>query len=259
MWFFGPKSVRLYAKQAKHLADKGIKLVLLQNSQIEFQIGRLAGFPCYLINQNIHVNEHVFQPRPAAKEYDAIYTSAAARYKRIHLGLGIRRLFVLTYFWPDKRDASGKWNLELFDPRLRNVAHNREKLEPQEIAPLLNTAGCGLALSLVEGAMYASMEYLLCGLPVVTTRNVGGRDFFLNSSNSVHVRATRAAVASAVADVSCRTAGGDEIREAVLNKVVQLRWDLAGIVSSYTARKDVASLSESWWAAPSGIAARRLF
>ena len=40
-------------------------------------------------------------------------------------------------------------------------------------------AACGLALSAVEGAMFSCGEYSLCGVPVVNTRNLGGRDTLL--------------------------------------------------------------------------------
>jgi len=36
-----------------------------------------------------------------------------------------------------------------------------------------------LALSAVEGAMFSCGEYSLCGVPVVNTRNLGGRDTLL--------------------------------------------------------------------------------
>ena len=36
-----------------------------------------------------------------------------------------------------------------------------------------------------EGANYSTGEYLLSGLPVVTTTSQGGREYWLNSKNSV--------------------------------------------------------------------------
>ena len=51
-------------------------------------------------------------------------------------------------------------------------------LNTEEVRRILVQSRCGLALSAQEGAMYASGEYLLAGLPVVTTRSRGGRDAF---------------------------------------------------------------------------------
>jgi glycosyltransferase involved in cell wall biosynthesis len=71
-------------------------------------------------------------------------------------------------------------------------------IEPKKNVILLNQAYCGLALSAIEGGMHASMEYLLCGLPVVTTESLGGRSYFLNSNNSIFVDDNSDAVLSAV-------------------------------------------------------------
>ena len=63
-----------------------------------------------------------------------------------------------------------------------------------------NESYSGLCLSAEEGGMHASMEYLLSGLPIVTTRSRGGRDFFFNEVNSVIVEDEATSVAIAVAN-----------------------------------------------------------
>jgi glycosyltransferase involved in cell wall biosynthesis len=51
----------------------------------------------------------------------------------------------------------------------------------------LNKCRIGLALSTIEGSCYASTEYLLCGLPVISTKSVGGRQVWYDESNSIVV------------------------------------------------------------------------
>ena len=58
----------------------------------------------------------------------------------------------------------------------------------------LSRARVGLCLSEEEGAMFASIEYLLCGLPVVSTPNMGGRDFFFDEKFSQTVDPSEEAV-----------------------------------------------------------------
>jgi glycosyltransferase involved in cell wall biosynthesis len=258
MWFFGPKSIPLYRRMAAMLADKNIQLVLLHNSRLEERIGYLSGIPGHLLNQNMHVCEHVFQPCEVPLAYDAIYTASAAAYKRIHLALDVPRLFVLTYFWPDVRDENGKWSLALFDSRLASIPHNTDRVEPADVSKLLGSAQCGLALSQVEGAMFASMEYLMCGLPVVTTWNLGGRDFYLDESNSVKTRASRTAVRDGVGAVAKHAARKKEIRQNVLRKVCEQRTSFVALVSEVTRSDAVENIAKSWWAAPTGIAATRI-
>ena len=43
-----------------------------------------------------------------------------------------------------------------------------------------------------EGACWASSEYLLCGLPVVSTHSRGGRDVWYSGHNSLIVEPTQA-------------------------------------------------------------------
>jgi glycosyltransferase involved in cell wall biosynthesis len=62
----------------------------------------------------------------------------------------------------------------------------------------INSSVCGLMLSDIEGACYASTEYLLCGVPVVTTKSFGGRDEYYEEENHLTVRATPAHVAEGV-------------------------------------------------------------
>ena len=50
---------------------------------------------------------------------------------------------------------------------------------------MYNMSKIGLCLSKNEGAMYSSIEYLLCGLPVVSTKNTGGRDEFFTDKNCI--------------------------------------------------------------------------
>ena len=51
-----------------------------------------------------------------------------------------------------------------------------------------NLSKVGLCLSKAEGAMYSSMEYLLCGLPIVSTKSIGGRDEFFTDKNCIFAK-----------------------------------------------------------------------
>ena len=53
-------------------------------------------------------------------------------------------------------------------------------IRPNELSGYLSRARCGIMLSEAEGANYATVEYLLSGLPVVSTPSKGGRDEYLD-------------------------------------------------------------------------------
>ena len=73
MWFFGIKSIPLYWKLRRQLKRKNLKLIILQNSRIEYLIGLLTGFDSYLMNQNMHADESEFMVRDyVAKKHDAV-------------------------------------------------------------------------------------------------------------------------------------------------------------------------------------------
>jgi glycosyltransferase involved in cell wall biosynthesis len=69
-----------------------------------------------------------------------------------------------------------------------------------EVAEVLNRCRVGLILSEEEGICSASCDYLLCGLPVVSTPSRGGRDEFYDSENCIIVEPSSTAVAEAVAE-----------------------------------------------------------
>lgn len=249
MWFFGVKSIPLYWRLRRGLKSRNIKLLLLHNSRIEYLIGLLAGFDSYLLNQNMHADESEFIVRDdVAKRYDAVYVAAAARYKRIPLALKVKSLFVVTYFWPDIRDESGFWNLGIFDHRLNGVEHNKDRIERSEVGKKLNEAHCGLALSRVEGAMWAVQEYLLSGIPVVTTWNLGGRNRYLNKGNSVFVMANQTAVARGVKRAKSIAKSPQEIRSQVISEMKKERMRFVEFVQKRVglSQNEIAILSNIW-------------
>ena len=77
--------------------------------------------------------------------------------------------------------------------------------------------------------MFASMEYLMCGLPVVTTRNRGGRKRYLTPRNSRVVAARPDAVARAVAAYVASPPDPAAIREETLGLVHRDRLAYADI------------------------------
>jgi glycosyltransferase involved in cell wall biosynthesis len=103
-------------------------------------------------------------------------------------------------------------------------------LSPHEVAACINRARVGLCLSEEEGQMKASIEYLLCGVPVVTTASRGGRDFFFEPEFCTTVESNPRAVERAVADLVRRAPPAETIRAATLEKVRRERLKLRDIL-----------------------------
>lgn len=191
------------------------RLVVIANEPSEARWLRLVGMESYAISHNIHVREQFFRPDPGMpKRYDAVYSAQMAAFKRLSLAGGIRNLYVVTYM-----NGAQEWDLHDYEPALRHAMFNRTFIPPEQVRDVYNASVVGLALSAKEGAMFASMEYLMCGLPVVTTRNRGGRDRYLTPLNSRVVAARPDAVARAVATYSASPPDVAAIREETLGLV----------------------------------------
>jgi len=78
--------------------------------------------------------------------------------------------------------------------------------------------------------MFASIEYMLCGLPVVSTPSRGGRDFYFDPEFCRVVPPDPVAVADAVAELIRRDLPPEHIRAKTLPKLLHDRAKLLGFV-----------------------------
>ncbi|MBE9126903.1 MULTISPECIES: glycosyltransferase family 4 protein [unclassified Coleofasciculus] len=201
-------------------------------------------------NHNIYVNEYNYKPLNEPKYYDAIYIGQLKPFKRHWLAKDIERLMIASY----------GGDLPAFCPELAHAEYNREFIPRPELAKKINQAYVGLCLSAEEGAMFASMEYLLCGIPVVSTPSKGGRDEFFNQENSIIVPPQADAVAQAVKRWQESPPNPHKIREQTLKQVNTVRLSLCTYVAKLIeqeggSKKDPEELLEKYFAAP-GISSR---
>ena len=151
-------------------------------------------------------------------------------------------------------------DLSKFCPELAHAEYNREFIPRPELAKKLNQAYAGLCLSAEEGAMYASVEYLLCGIPVVSTPSKGGRDEFFNNENSIIVPPEADAVAQAVQRWKASPPNPEKIREQTLKQLNAIRRSLCTYVAKLIeneggGKKNPEELMEKYFASP-GISSR---
>lgn len=171
---------------------------VLGNTQAETAAAQAAGFRGVWVHHNAWLDERRFTPRPGARDFRAILVSQLAPYKRVHLAARVRGLALLTapLFPAHQRQA-----LEGFEE-----VQVLDKVPSGDVAAVLNRGQSGLMLSEEEGGCFASSEYLLCGLPVVSTPSRGGRDVFYTPENALLVEPTPEAVARGVDEVIARRA-----------------------------------------------------
>ncbi len=213
----------------------GHRHVLLCNEAFTVEPLRAAGCEAVFCNQNAFINENVFHPLPGAvKEFDAVYNAAMSPYKRHPLAARVKSLMLLTYSY------AGTHRSAYEEETRRALAHAAwlkdsksasEKVTPEQMVAFYSRAHVGLTLSAVEGGMFVSMEYLLCGLPVVSTPSVGGRDSFWDHRYVIVCEPEPERIAAAVQELKARNLDPQFVRAATLEKVRQHREVLRNLLA----------------------------
>jgi glycosyltransferase involved in cell wall biosynthesis len=120
-------------------------------------------------------------------------------------------------------------------------------LSAPEVNRIYNQSSVGLALSAVEGAMFSSMEYMLSGLPVVSTANRGGRDVYFDDDFCITTEADPRAIREAVAALKDRKIPRHYIRERTLEKVERDRARFRELLSAVVERSGGTAPKIAGW------------
>lgn len=175
------------------------------------------GFQGDIINQNCFLDENKFNVLSAKEIYSATYTARMVPFKRHYLAAKVPNLALIS---GPAHGGSG-YKEEVDVPP--HIYRNKIFLTPDQIMVKLAESRVGLILSETEGACYSSSEYLLCGLPVVSTISKGGRSIWYNSSNSIICDSNPESVAEAVKEIASLNLNRFEIRDMHLNQAKYFR------------------------------------
>jgi uncharacterized protein (TIGR01627 family) len=189
-----------------------------------------GGLRAMLLNKNFLVSERNFRPLHNVEiEFDAIYNARFDPLKRHYLADEIEVLAYLSYDDPANTAESRQQQRKIFvDLMMRHPNHVLLnpmddglpiRLRPDDVNAALNRAAVGLCLSHMEGANYASMEYLLAGLPVVSTPSIGGREVYFDSDFCTICDPDPGAVRQAVESLRTRHIPRAYVRERTLAKI----------------------------------------
>lgn len=221
------------------------RFVHLCNTTRQWELFGEAGLEAVFCNQNCLADERVYRPLPGAgRRFDAVYDARLKAYKRHALAVEVRSLALLYAFDPEIDDPA-----EVHATR-RRLAHahffNHETsaeyqpLGGEQINRCLNMCRVGLCLSRREGTMSASIQYLLSGLPIVSTASEGGRDVFFDDAVARIVEDDPRAVREAVAEWVRGDVSPQDIRAATLAKIEAHRRRLVDAVQGIYDREGVA-------------------
>ena len=104
---------------------------------------------------------------------------------------------------------------------------NENIISMDQVIDIYSQSYCGCIFSAQEGACYSSSEYLLCGLPVISTESLGGRDTWYTQYNSTIVESDENSVKNAVDNIINKYNNGlinnDKIRNDHIKFSLEMR------------------------------------
>ncbi len=234
------KVARYFARHRARFPEH--ELIALANTEREQAVLAEAGARSIFLNQNIMLSEATYRPLPGtAVEFDAIYNARLEPFKRHELARGIPSVGYLGYWFggstEHRRSTLARIDLiRSFGPRhtILNplVGGLPRALPDRAVNEAYARAAVGLCLSAREGAMYAAVEYLLAGLPVVSTPSLGGRDAFFDPEFCRVVPPDPHAIREAVEALRAQNIPREYIRQRTLERMAEQRGAFLDLLNS---------------------------
>lgn len=228
------------------MADRApqAQYLVLANTPDEAQMLHQHGVPTLAANILCLADSDHYTPAPppaGQQPVDAAYVAGFFAFKRHPLAARIPRLLLL--YW--EPTAAQALTLRQTLPQAIFANHDAadgcyKLLDGPDYCGQLGRAAVGLCLSAEEGPMRASIEYMLCGLPVVSTPAKGGRLEMLAGPFLTIVPPDPQAIAEAVARIRSDPPDAGAVRAAILARMAQeRRMMLDGINDWLSTRSDV--------------------
>ena len=226
-WFAEELKTRM--AQARELFPEA-RIIFLANEKEALEILKDSA-ECVWCHQNAFLDPACYPLAADRRRFDAIYVARITPFKRHALAAKIRNLHLVGSY--SAREE------EYFREIMRTVpcARWEQKVGARLVGRRMADASCGLALSAVEGAMFACGEYSLCGIPVVSTKNIGGRDLMLPAFSVYRADDTGDSVAEGVEHWKANPVPPQEIRAEFLRLAAPHRACLDDLIASIAGRR----------------------
>ena len=219
----------------------GHNLVFLCNTKAECLIMAELGARAVLAPSNCLVNEMMFRPGAHPPFFDAVYNAQMAPFKRHELAAEVDSLLLIYGVFGDEQKQRFREIARLLphaamangDPDAAPDSPQAYRRMPMdEVAAHYTMARTGLCLSASEGNMHAAVEYLVAGLPVVTTPSTGGRAAFFQSAHAITTPPKPEEIARAVRAFCRQPPDPQRVRDVALETVHGFRLAFAGAVEA---------------------------
>jgi glycosyltransferase involved in cell wall biosynthesis len=245
------KAVYNYGKLTETYSNHNITYIVCDEIEKimldEFKI------PCIFCHQNAFIDEKVFKIHPnTEKKFNAIYNARVDPFKRHLL---TKKIDKIAYIYYNCSEKEGTRYSKAIHRILKNgtflnddpQTNSYKKLNSYQVCRYYNESRVGLCLSEKEGGMYVSTEYLLSGLPVVTTPNIGGRNFFFEDEFCKIAEPNACAIRDAVLELSGRNISPEKIRKKTIIKILRQRKIFCDLIQSIYDKENInRKFSDEW-------------
>ncbi len=234
------EEVRAEAEAVKKISP-GCEMIFLCNSEHERNLISETGLRAEFCHQNAFLDERRYAALRLPRKYDAVYVARITPFKRHHLASNIKSLLLIG---DHSKKEEGHFR-EIM--RILPNATWKRKVFSNFISRNVCQASCGLCLSAEEGAMFVSAEYLLSGIPAVSTANIGGRDVMFDKAYVYFAEDTPESVLQGVEAMKKISITPDEIRNATLEKFRPHRGKMIEILQEICDKAGVRRDVRSEW------------
>ncbi len=218
-----------------------IESIFLCNSENEQRLVGAAGVRAEFCHQNAFLDENIYSIYNVPKKYDAIYVARITPFKRHFLASKIKSLRLIGDY-----SMKEEWHFNEVMRALPNADWKRKAFS-RFMSRNMCEAHCGLCLSAEEGAMFVSAEYLLSGLPVVSTANIGGRDVMFDKSYAFPAQDTPDSVLEGVEVMKKTAPPAQEIRKLTLENFAPHREKMISILQEICDKRSVKRNVRAEW------------
>lgn len=213
---------------ATKLKNHSVQFVVICPTPQEVHLLNALGVDALHVHKNAFIDEKIFHPKLGIKkQYDAVHIASVEKFKRHSLAWNIRNIAVITYGYQaviDLSELQGYKYLAFGNFKISNEGSTLEApLSPINVNEIICLSNCGLILSEEEGTNNASTEYLLSGIPVVSTPSRGGRNELFDPRHVYIAKPCSDSIEAAVEYFRNNHLDPFEIRESVLIKIREHR------------------------------------
>jgi len=208
---------------------------IMFNDERDEKLFKDTGLNGKIINQNAWLDYNLSMnviPN-SEKRFDALYVGRLIKVKRHFLANKVNNLALITGILYGN-------NIEEKEPP--HIYRNEAQLSSAEVCKKINESHCGLILSAKEGACFASSEYLLCGVPVVSTKSEGGRAIWYDDYNSVVCDDDQDKIKDAVQFFVDTPRDPEIIRGRHINKSNNFRSQFVSVLADFFEKHDVIGI-----------------